>query len=191
MSSLRKPDANETQKRLSEVITEESGRLNRIVTEFLDFARPQVPYLRECRLEQILEKNLSFLRPELEKRGIKVNDNLNGKSFLLQADQELLHQALLNVFINAMQAVNEGGAININVKEGKTDYLIEIEDTGYGIKQDNLKKLFNPFFTTKERGTGLGLSIVKKIIEGHKGTIAIESSEGVGTNVKILLPRKP
>jgi signal transduction histidine kinase len=76
------------------------------------------------------------------------------------------------------------------VKEEKANYLIEIEDTGYGIKQENLKKLFNPFFTTKESGTGLGLSIVKKIIEGHRGSIAVESREGVGTNVKILLPRK-
>jgi len=184
------PDANETQKRLSGVITEESGRLNGIVIEFLDFARPQVPNLQECHLEQLLEKNLSFLHPELEKRGIKVNDNLDGKSFSLQADQDLLYRALLNVFLNAMQAIRDGGAININVKEEKANYLIEIEDTGYGIKQENLKKLFNPFFTTKESGTGLGLSIVKKIIEGHRGSIAVESREGVGTNVKILLPRK-
>jgi signal transduction histidine kinase len=184
------PHANETQKRLSGVITEESSRLNRVVTEFLDFARPQTPSLHECNLSEIIEKNLSFLEPELEKKGIVVNKDLNGRSFKLQADQELLYRAFLNIFINAMQSMNDGGDISVRVEEEKTHYLIEIEDTGCGISQENVKKIFNPFFTTKEKGSGLGLSIVGKIIEGHRGTIGVESGEGEGTKVKIQLLRK-
>ena len=183
------PDANENQKRLSGVIKEESGRLNRIVTEFLDFARPQVPFLQECHLEKILEKNLTFLQPELEKRNIQVHDHVNGRPLILRADQDLLYRALLHIFLNAIQATPDGGSITINVEEEKDYYRIEIQDSGQGINQENVKKIFNPFFTTKEKGSGLGLSIVQKIIEGHRGTIAIESKEGEGTTVKIHLPQ--
>ena len=110
------PDASETQRRLSGVITEESKRLNRIVTEFLDFARPQVPNLHECHLDEIIEKNLFFLGPELEKKGIKVSSNLDGRSFKLQADQDLLYRALLNIFVNSIQSMEDGGTITRQVE---------------------------------------------------------------------------
>ena len=184
------PDANETQKRLSGVIKEESTRLNQIVTEFLDFARPQVPNLQECQLEEIIEKNLSFIRPELEKKGIQVQDNLNGRSFRLRADHDLLYRAFLNILINSIQSMQDGGTIDIKVEEDRETFQIEIEDTGCGISEENADKIFNPFFTTKEKGSGLGLSIVRKIIEGHRGTIDIQSKEGEGTRVEVQLPRK-
>jgi signal transduction histidine kinase len=184
------PDASDTQKRLSGVITEESTRLNQIVTEFLDFARPQVPNLQECQLEEIIEKNLSFIRPELEKKGIQVQDNLNGRSFRLRADHDLLYRAFLNILINAIQSMQDGGTIDIKVEEARDTFQIEIEDTGCGISEENADKIFHPFFTTKEKGSGLGLSIVRKIIEGHRGTIDIQSREGEGTKVGVQLPRK-
>ncbi|MGD8226894.1 MAG: ATP-binding protein [Desulfobacteraceae bacterium] len=184
------PDANDNQKRLSGVIKEESTRLNQIVTEFLDFARPQEPNLNECQLEEIIEKNLSFIRPELEKKGIQVHENLNGRSFRLRADQDLLYRAFLNILINAMHSMQDGGTIDIIVEEARDGYSIEFEDTGCGISQENVDKIFNPFFTTKEKGSGLGLSIVRKIIEGHRGTIGIESVEGQGTKVQVQLPRR-
>ena len=184
------PEANDTQKRLSGVITEESTRLNQIVTEFLDFARPQVPNLQECHLEEIIEKNLSFIRPELDKKGIIVNDNLNGRSLKLLADQELLYQAFLNILINAIQSMQDGGTIDIKVEEERNHYRIEIEDTGCGISEEHANKIFNPFFTTKEKGSGLGLSIVRKIVEGHGGIVRIQSREGEGTKVEVQLPRR-
>ena len=182
------PDANENQRRLSGVIKEESVRLNSIVTEFLDFARPQTPFFQECHLEKILEKNLSFLQPEFEKKNIRVIDRVNGRPLVLQADKELLYLALLNIFINAIQATPDGGSISIDVEQEKDDYRVQIRDTGRGISGENVKKIFNPFFTTKERGSGLGLAIVRKIIEGHRGTIGVESKEGEGTTVNITLP---
>jgi signal transduction histidine kinase len=172
------------------MIKEETGRLNRIVTEFLDFARPQRPNLQECHMEEIIEKNLSFLHTEFEKKGIAVDNNVNGRSFKLQADHDLLYRAFLNIFINSIQSINDGGTIYIRVEEEKESFRMEIEDTGSGISQENVKKIFNPFFTTKEKGSGLGLSIVSKIIEGHRGRIAIESREGQGTKVRIELPQK-
>lgn len=186
-----KPESDQTQKKLSNIIIDESGRLNDIVTDFLDFAKPQVPNLQDCRLEEIIDRNLSFLRPELDKKEVSINNgSLNGKLFTIKADPGLLYRAFLNIFLNAIQSMKNGGNINIRIEEGKENYRVEIQDTGIGINKENLNKIFNPFFTTKEKGSGLGLAIVKKIIEGHKGDIWIESEEEVGTSVFVKLPRR-
>ncbi|MBS1237643.1 MAG: two component system sensor histidine kinase, partial [Deltaproteobacteria bacterium] len=184
------PEAGETHRKLSSVITEESTRLNRIVTEFLDFARPQTPDIRECDLRDIIEKNIDFLRPEFDKKGITIKAQPDGRPLTLMADHGQLYRAFLNIFINASQSMETGGTIDVQVHEDNQDLRVEVRDTGCGISQENLKRIFNPFFTTKDKGTGLGLSIVRKIIEGHKGTIAIESQEGKGTRVEISLPRR-
>ena len=183
------PGASDTQKRLSNVIVEESVRLNQIVTEFLDFSRPQALSLRECHLEEIIKKNLSFIRPELDRKGIAVKDNLNGRSLRIMADEEILYRAILNILINAIQSMKNGGVIDIKVDVERDHYHLEIKDNGSGISEEGVKRIFDPFFTTKEKGTGLGLSIVKKIDEGHKGTVNIKSKEGEGTTVAMRLPR--
>lgn len=187
---LAETESNQQSRRLSGVIIEESTRLNNIVTEFLDFARPPTLNLQDCKLEEILQKNLNFLQTELEKRGIRVQSDLQGRTFELQADQDLLYRAFLNIMLNAMQAMDKEGLIQVRAAKEKDYYEIEIEDNGPGISPENMQKLFNPFFTTKERGTGLGLSIVKKIIASHQGTITLESLKGQGTKVKVRLPRQ-
>jgi signal transduction histidine kinase len=184
------PNSDDTQKRLSSVIHEESGRLNEIVTEFLDFARPQTPNIRAVSLAEVLRKNLEFLEPELEKKDIKVEHNMNGRSYDLKADPDLLYRAFLNILINAVQAQEHGGLIRVHLAEESDAQRIEILDQGEGISEESISKLFNPFFTTKEQGTGLGLSIVRKIVEGHNGTIRINSNPGQGTTVVIRLPKK-
>jgi signal transduction histidine kinase len=182
-------DSSDAQKKLSGVIIEESSRLNNIVTEFLDFAHPLKPNFQDCYLEEVLDKNLQFLEPELDKKKIAVHHNLDGRSLKLRADPQLLYRTFLNIFVNAVQSIENGGNITVNVEEQKDRYAVEIEDTGCGISRENLSKIFNPFFSTKETGTGLGVSIVRNIIEGHGGTIRIDSEEGKGTKVKIELPR--
>ncbi|HDG96702.1 MAG TPA: GHKL domain-containing protein [Desulfobacterales bacterium] len=183
------PNADGTQKKLSAVIVEESSRLNNIVTEFLDFARPQTPNIRDCSLSEIIQKNLSFLQPELRKFQVQVSENLDGKNYPLKADPEMLYRAFLNVFINATHSMSDGGSIHIDAREDKENYVVTIRDNGCGISKEDLNRVFNPFFTTKERGTGLGLSIVKKIIEVHSGTISIKSQPGEGTTVTVTLPK--
>lgn len=183
------PDSKDPQKKLSGMIIEESSRLNNIVTEFLDFARPQEPNLQECYLEDMIKKNLAFLQPELEKKKIFVHDNLNKRSFKLEGDPQLLYRAFLNIFINAIQSMKNGGSVKVDVAEEKDHYIVGIEDTGSGIVEENMSKIFNPFFSTKDKGSGLGLSIVRNIIEGHKGSIRIESKLGSGSKVIITLPR--
>jgi len=184
------PDSNGTQKKLSGVIMDASSRLDNIVTEFLDFARPQKPNLQDCYLEKLIHKNFDFLSPELEKEGISVHDNLTGRSFRLKADPHMLYRAFLNLFINAIQSMNNGGAIKVDAEEEKDHYSICIEDTGSGISEETLSKIFDPFFSTKDKGSGLGLPIVRSIVEAHSGSVHVESREGSGTKVILRLPRR-
>jgi len=190
------PKADETQSRLSELIIEESSRLNDIVTEFLDFARPQKPNVQDCHLDEILKKGLQFIEPEAESKGISLQDNLNHRSLYIKADPHLLYRSFLNICVNALQSMESGGKLIVNVTEEKNTYIIRFEDTGAGIAPDDQGRIFDPFFSTKDKGSGLGLSIVKNIIEGHGGSISIESREKnstngrqSGTTVVISLPR--
>jgi signal transduction histidine kinase len=183
------PENKEAQKRLSKVIVEESSRLNSIVTEFLDFARPVAPRYEDCFLDEILGRNLSFVKPELERKGILVRTNFDGRALRISADPDMLYRAFLNILLNAIQAMENGGEIRVNVWEEGKNYTLGFEDTGCGIQPHELEKIFEPFFTRKEKGTGLGLSIVKKLIESHNGTIRVESQEKIGTRVIIQLPR--
>jgi len=190
------PDSNDGQKRLSGVIIEESSRLNNIVTEFLDFARPQELNLQNCNIEEIIRKNIDFLGPELEKKKISVRENFEPQPFELKADAQLLYRSFLNIFINAIQSMEDGGTLSICVANNKDDFMVTIGDTGSGINKENLDRIFDPFFSTKDKGSGLGLAIVRNIIEGHNGSIWIESKvkdpQGLGeagTKVVIKLPK--
>jgi signal transduction histidine kinase len=169
---------------------EESNRLNEKVTEFLDFARPRVPNLRSCDLEATLNRGLELLAPEMDRLGIKVTREyqLNGQP--LMADQDLLHQAFLNILLNAIQAMPQGGLLTVSILPGPQGQggEIRIQDDGEGIESETLNKILNPFFTTKEKGSGLGLPIVKSIVQAHQGSLSISSAPGAGTTVTITLP---
>jgi len=186
LAGMGNPD--ETQEKLSNVIIDASTRLDNIVTEFLDFARPQSPNFQDCYLVEIIDKNIEFLRPELDKEKIVVHNNMKGGSFKIEADPHLLYRAFLNIFLNAIQSMTNGGDISINVEAENNHYLLEIEDTGCGISDDTLNKVFNPFFSTKDKGSGLGLPIVRNIIEAHNGTIQVASESDSGTKIMIKLP---
>lgn len=187
---------NKSHAKLSGLIVEESSRLNNIVTEFLDFARPQTPHFQDCDLNEILRKNIQFLQRELETRKILLQDGLPHRSLPLKADPQLLYRSFLNIFMNALQAMEDGGTLSVSVSEDEDHYGVAIEDDGSGIQEKDLKKIFDPFFSTKDKGSGLGLSIVRNIIEGHKGHIRIESHfkesapEETGTSVFIQLPKQ-
>ena len=194
MGSMSSGD--ESQAKLSGLIVEESSRLNNIVTEFLDFARPQAPHFQECDLNEILHKNIQFLQRELETKKILLQDGLPHRSLPLEADPQLLYRSFLNIFMNALQAMEDGGTLAVSVLENEDSYVVAVEDDGSGIQEKDLKKIFDPFFSTKDKGSGLGLSIVRNIIEGHKGHIWIESHleasapEETGTSVFIQLPKQ-
>jgi len=197
----QKTEEGDPKKQLGKIIMEEAARLNSIVTEFLDFARPTTPHFEECQVEEVLERNLKFLEVELEKRDIKVVIRLAENGRPVYADADLLYRAFLNIFVNAMEALDEGGTIQVitRYKYPQEDTLeVTIADTGSGISKETIGKIFDPFFTTRQTGTGLGLPIVRNIIESHGGTVRIESPprepaeiENRGTAIIISLPVNP
>lgn len=184
---------DERQKKFSSIIVEESTRLNDILTEFLDFARPKDLRITQCRIEDILEKNLEILEAELQRLGIRIEREYGTGEYCLDADYDLLYRAFVNIFANSIQAMPEGGLLRLqtsiaNGRDGTHLVEVQVQDSGPGISEDVRKKIFNPFFTTREKGTGLGLAIVQTIVDNHNGEIEVKSPEGHGTTMIIRLP---
>jgi two-component system sensor histidine kinase HydH len=183
---------NQRQKKLSGIIVEEATRLNGILTEFLDFARPKTLRVFPCRIEDILERNLRTIEAELLKRAVQLERYYEPRVYVMQADPDLLYRAHLNLLANALQAMPDGGILRVQTRlfNGLRPPQVElrIQDTGPGIPEDLYQKIFNPFFTTREKGTGLGLAIVRSIIDSHHGDIEVISGTGRGTTIIIRLP---
>jgi two-component system, NtrC family, sensor histidine kinase HydH len=174
---------------IPDIIVEESSRLNLIITDFLNFAKPRPPHRAVCRLEDILEKNIVFITPQIQDQGYIIVKNFTHHLPEIQADSDMLYQAFLNIFMNAIQAMPEGGKIQASIQSAGRIVTVCIEDEGSGVPEDMLERIWDPFFTTKEKGTGLGLGIVKNIIESHNGSIRVENrKEGPGAIVIIELP---
>jgi two-component system sensor histidine kinase HydH len=183
-----------TSRHLAEIIMTETSRLDNIVREFLDFARPQIPYFASASVNDPAVKVIEFMQPELDKKKITLEQNLDLTLEPIAIDQNLLYRVFLNLFVNAVQAMPDGGTLSITsnqVSEGKKGKVaIRVSDTGIGISEEKLGIIFTPFYTNKNRGTGLGLAIVKNIIEEHNGTIEVESETGKGTTFIITLPKQ-
>lgn len=174
---------------IPDVIVEEANRLNNIITDFLDYARPKTPHPAPCRIDEILEKNITFLAPQLESQGYTLRKQYNGSIPTIHADADMLYQVFLNLLINAMQAMPDGGEIAVGVvPSAEGGVTVTVKDKGEGVPEEILEKIWDPFFTTKETGTGLGLGIVKNIIEAHGGRIRIENRPIYGAQVSIDLP---
>jgi two-component system, NtrC family, sensor histidine kinase HydH len=175
---------------LAEIIVEETSRLDGIVREFLDFARPQEPRMVPSSLNDILSKIFTFMELELERNKIILRTSLSPKMPLIPLDQGLMHRACLNILINSVQAMPEGGTLTVETgyekRAGRAKLVIA--DTGGGMSPEKQDHIFAPFYTDKNRGTGLGLAIVKNIVDSHHGTISVESKEGEGTTFTISLP---
>lgn len=175
---------------IPDIIIEESVRLNNIITDFLNFAKPRIPNMMACNVEDVLEKNINFLASHIEQEGYMVEKHYDHNIPEITADSDMLYQAFLNILINAMQAMPEGGKIRVAIQSTDNTVKIFFEDEGEGIPQDLMGKIWDPFFTTKAKGTGLGLGIVKNIIESHSGNVQIRTRPGAGAQVKVELPVK-
>lgn len=171
------------------IIIEEATRLNNIITDFLEFAKPRQPHLAECKIESVLEKNITFLESQIDAEGYVIENNIENGLPEITADADMLYQAFLNILINAMQAMPEGGKILINASLANDMVTVSVDDEGMGIPEEHLEKIWDPFFSTKEKGTGLGLGIVKNIIESHGGIVRISNRQDCGARVKVELPR--
>jgi two-component system sensor histidine kinase PilS (NtrC family) len=178
---------------LMEIVLREAERLNTIITDFLEYARPKASSLEEIFLSSLVDETIMLLRNNRNFReDIKIACDVDSSVNLL-ADPQRMRQVFWNLLINACQALPNGGEIKINTEpfshSGDTEWLrVTISDSGQGIAREDIDKIFHPFFTTKTGGTGLGLAIVYRIIEDHGGTIDVESEPGKGTRFSIMLP---
>ncbi len=174
---------------LAGIIIEETTRLDGIVREFLDFARPREPNMVFASLNSVVERLVRFMRTELTKNKIKLVTDLSPVLPDISMDIEQMYQVLLNIVFNAMHAMPGGGTLTIRTYPLTHDksMAMEITDTGMGMSEEKMEQIFNPFYTDKNRGTGLGLAITKNIIEKHGGNIMARSSEGNGATFTVSL----
>jgi signal transduction histidine kinase len=173
---------------IPDIIVEEANRLNNIITDFINFARPRNPNLINCRIEEVIDKNITFLSMQIEENGYAIKQNYQNSLPEIQADADMLYQSFLNILINAMQAMPNGGNIEVAISSNDNIVTINFEDEGQGISEKVIDKIWDPFFTTKEMGTGLGLGVVKNLIESHGGNIQIYNRSQGGTRVTVELP---
>ncbi len=172
------------------VCQEEVSRLDGIITNFLGAIRPSPPDLAETNLAEVLAEVLGFQQRELKDRGIQVEVETPSVLPVVMADRNQLKQVFFNITKNAMEAMGPGGKLRIRTRADDDNVYLLFGDTGAGIKQEDLAKLFQPYHTTKTGGHGLGLMIVQRILREHGGQVGIESKEGVGTLVTLQFPQK-
>ena len=172
----------------------EITRLDYIVSQFLQAIRPSPPKLQAASLNEVIRESLALLGPELKNRRLHVEQKLAASLPLAPMDSAQMQQVLVNLIKNAMQAMTKGGTLTLTTGEGADGVWFNINDTGGGIPQDQINRIFEPFYTTKAKGTGLGLMIVQRIVRDHGGRIELESRVDEGTQFRVWLPlrdRKP
>ncbi|TVR52332.1 MAG: GHKL domain-containing protein [Puniceicoccaceae bacterium] len=181
--------ASEKLREAVEVSRSEVGRLDRIIRHFLEAIRPQRPDFQQANLLAILEESLTFLSGELEDRGLKVEVETEVTPPPVLADPNQIKQVLFNLVKNAMEAMREGGRIKFKFRDDDQHVILQIGDSGHGIRSEHLGRVFQPYQSTKRGGHGLGLMIVQRIMREHGGQVGIESKEGIGTVVTLQFPK--
>jgi two-component system sensor histidine kinase HydH len=183
---------HEEEQGYASIMVKEVDRLNRVVTDLLDFSRPKEPHRELQPLQNILSHSVKLLGPELRKKGVQVEEEYEPDLPPALVDRDQLSQAFLNLLLNSLESIEGGGKIRITLKKGDNQHGIKVAvaDTGRGISPEDLGRVFEPFFSTKRGGTGLGLAIVHQIVESHGGEVEVESTEGTGTTFRITLPTR-
>lgn len=185
------PETIETAKKLEQYLDVAKGEINRldyIITQFLGAIRPAPPQLKLNSLNDVVEKTLELLGTEIKNRNIAVKTKLSRTLTATPVDAAQLQQVMVNLVKNAMQAMTTGGTLTLQTSETSEDVWVSVTDTGGGIPQEQINRIFEPFYTTKKKGTGLGLMIVQRIIRAHNGRIELDSHVGRGTTFRIWLP---
>lgn len=172
------------------VCSGEVERLDSIITHFLEAVRPREPDFQDLDLIAPLEESVEFLGPELEGAGIRVDIELVSTLPTVQGDRDQIKQVFYNIIKNARQAMKAGGVIRIRAFSDDEFVYIQVGDTGGGIAPENLRKVFQPYYSTRKKGHGLGMMIVERILREHGGQIGIDSREEVGTLVTLQFPQK-
>ena len=187
----RNPQNTDKRNECLAIIDKECERLNRLLTNFLQFARPRAPHWQRVDANSILNAVMDLAQHALDGKSIVLRKEAEAGLPALQCDPEQLKQVLLNLVINAVQATDRAGTVTLSGVSRDGKILLEVKDEGCGISHENLDKIFDPFFTTKETGTGLGLSVVHQIVEQHGGLLTVQNNPERGVTFSILLPVRP
>ena len=169
-------------------VRQEIARINHIVTDLLHTARPHPPTVRKSDLNTTVEHAVMLGRQQAITKSIEIALQKDSSLPEVEHDSDQIHQVLLNLLLNALQAVDTNGKISVSVKLQETMAVVEVADNGRGIAPDHLPNIFRPFYTTKGDGTGLGLSLARRIVEDHQGRIDVLSAVGQGTTFAVILP---
>jgi signal transduction histidine kinase len=167
---------------------EEAMQINRILTELLETARPKPPQFHVKDIAGTAEHAVMFARQQAITKRIMIELNHDEEIPPVDHDPNQINQVLLNLLLNAIQAMEKPGAIHVSLRQDHESALITVADEGKGISPENLDNIFRPFFTTKGHGTGLGLSLARRIVEAHGGSIRVRSQVGKGTQFEVRLP---
>ena len=169
-------------------VRQEIARINHIVTDLLQTARPHPPKVRKSDLNTTVEHAVMLGRQQAQSKSIEISLHKNPSLPEVEHDSDQIHQVLLNLMLNALQAIDVNGKIAVTLELRGNTAVIEVTDNGRGIPPDLLPNIFRPFFTTKGEGTGLGLSLARRIVEEHQGRIDVTSAVGKGTTFAVVLP---
>jgi two-component system, NtrC family, sensor histidine kinase HydH len=182
---------NPEDREAAEVMIREVDRLNRVITQLLEFARPLTMERVPASLTAVIRHALRMVEGEAKHKGIVIETDL-AEAGEIPLDADRMTQVFLNLYLNAIAAMDGGGVLRVSLTERDAQAVrVTVADTGTGIPPDALPRVFDPYFTTRASGTGLGLAIVQKIVEAHGGEVHLESEPGRGTTAVILLPAKP
>jgi len=163
-------------------------RIEKIVTAILDYARPHELSIEQVKINEIIEKNLVLVQKQFEKSAIKINTDYNHNTKPIEADPHQIEQVFINLFLNAFQAMSGAGLLNIRTQSSSEYLYFEIEDTGRGIPEEEIDRVFDPFYSKSPNGTGLGMAIIKRILNQHNAPFKLISKVGLGTTFKISFP---
>jgi signal transduction histidine kinase len=186
----REGQSEERRREFLDIIQKESRRLNRMLTSFLDFAKPRPPDLRMVEIDSLLESVIGLARHAGANSKLELRKEIQPGLVMVQCDAEQMKQVLLNLVMNAIQAMPEGGRVLLAAQQQGTGIAIDVQDQGCGISNGSLDRIFDPFFTTKQTGSGLGLSVAHQIVSQHRGTLKIVQNSPAGLTVRVSLPGK-
>lgn len=191
-SITRQPGLNQEQNEILEAVSQDVRRLGGVLDQLLSFARPKEPKKNRLQVIELIESSLFFIHKQAHKQGVEIKLELRQELPLVHADADQLRQVLLNLFLNALEAMPDGGILRISADRlthgNRSGVLITVQDTGTGIPEEYREKLFEMFFSTKPSGSGVGLAVSNKIIAEHGGALWVESPAGMGALVNIFLP---
>jgi PAS domain S-box-containing protein len=188
-TEVASPQASSVEvKEYLEILRSELQRIHRIVENFLRFSKPSIPEVTPLDLNALMERVLSLVAFDAAEHGVTIETRFDPALATISGDEGQLSQVFLNLVINALQAMPSGGSLVVTTRVQNGWTKVMVQDSGEGIQRDVLPHVFDPYFTTRPRGVGLGLAIAHRIMEGHHGTIDVESEVGRGTTMVVRLP---